>query len=228
MMAPATGTKATESSHATGTHRLDCRSPVGNRTNRNEIMHRPMSHVQLLIHAHSRPAGRDPGSTTSECTLYAVPNTLIASAEPVTRNSQPIRLSGRLHARRIPMPVPAMFTNTFRTLAKLQLSEAAAGGSVVPRSTNMRARAATIMAIETVPIDHASRDAVLAFIVGEILPGHLLRGKGAYRHQRVVRPSGKRGGLAPLLGLRLAPPPVERAMQSLAIGLGGPLVSFEA
>src|SRR5205085_3606331 len=68
MMVAVAGTKAQPTNHAAGRHRLDSSWPVGNSRKSKGIVPNAINPGQLPSHAKSRPAGRDPGSTTRACT----------------------------------------------------------------------------------------------------------------------------------------------------------------
>ena len=90
---------------------------------------------------------------------------------PAAKKSQPIGFRGCRDARRIPKPVAAMLTALLSTFAKFQELATATSvvGSSVPRSMYISASAPIISAIDTIPIAHASLEAVLDVILEAIL-----------------------------------------------------------
>ena len=58
----------------------------------------------------------------------------------------------------------SMFTTSLRTFEKFHCPEEPVAGSATWRSTNVRTSAPIISAIETIPIDQASLEAVLDFM----------------------------------------------------------------
>ena len=84
--------------------------------------------------------------------------------KPAVTNNQPIGFSGRRDARTIPSAAPAMFTTLLRMFEKVHCPEEPAAGNTAWRSTNIRTSWAIIIAIEKVPTDQASLEAILGFI----------------------------------------------------------------
>jgi hypothetical protein len=101
---------------------------------------------------------------------------------PADRNNQPIRFSGRLDARTIPITAPTpMFTTAFRTFGKFQRYWETEAGTAAWRKPNMRTSAPIISAIEKLPTDHASLEAVLGLILAIDTAPHRMRMKGWQR-----------------------------------------------
>ena len=117
---------------------------------------------------------------------------------PAATNSHPIGFSGRREARTIPAMGTAMFTTSLRTFEKLQVEPVeVTGGIATWRSTNINTRPPAIKAIETVPTDQATLEAVLGFIVASILSSASGEGKGGDPRRWGATPPAPPGMPAP-------------------------------
>src|SRR5580700_3186570 len=116
-----TSASAPPVNHAARRQRRDRTYPVGKSRNKNASTAVGITQVQLDSQANARPAGQDPRSATRACSAYAFEKLLRPSASPATRNSQPIRFSGRLEARTKPTPPAATFTSCMEMLETVQL-----------------------------------------------------------------------------------------------------------
>src|SRR5580658_1599084 len=106
----AASTNAPPANHPARRHRRERSRPVGNNKNKKASAATAITQIQLDSQANTWPAGQDPRSATSACSAYWFEKPLRPSASPATRNSQPIRFSGRLDARTKPVTGTAMFT----------------------------------------------------------------------------------------------------------------------
>src|SRR5207247_3823068 len=70
-----------------------------------------------------------------------------------------------LKSQTIPIVGTAKFTRWLRTFEKVHATEETASGTATWRSRNIKARPPAIIAIEAIPTDQASLEAVLGFIV---------------------------------------------------------------
>jgi len=90
--------KAPPANHAASRHRRERTCPVGKSWNKKASMAIGMIQVQLVSQANARPAGQDPRAAYSACIAYWFAKPIRPSPSPATRNSQPIRFSGRREA----------------------------------------------------------------------------------------------------------------------------------
>jgi hypothetical protein len=117
---PVTNTDSPPTNHAAGRHRPERRYPVGNSSSKKASTVDGIAEVQLDSQANARPAGHDPGYATSACSAYWFEKLPRPSVSPATRNSQPIRFSGRLEASTKPITATAAFTTYWQKLVTVQ------------------------------------------------------------------------------------------------------------
>src|SRR5580704_2740146 len=111
---------APPANHAAGRHRRERNCPVGNSKNKKASAATAIIQIQLDSQPNTWPAGKDPRCATRACSAYWFEKPLRPSASPATRNSQPIRFSGRLNARTKPVTGTAMFTTCPEMLETVQ------------------------------------------------------------------------------------------------------------
>src|SRR5580704_5818727 len=116
---------APPANHAAGRHRRERSCPVGNSKNKKASAATAIIQIQLDSQANTWPAGKDPRCATSACSAYGFEKPLRPSASPATRNSQPIRFSGRRDARTNPVTGTAMLTTCPEMLETVQLARLA-------------------------------------------------------------------------------------------------------
>src|SRR5579863_2777267 len=107
--------------HTAGRQRRERTCPVGKSRNKKASIATAITQIQLFSQADARPAGKDPGCVTSACSAYGLEKPVRPRPSPATRNSQPIRFSGRLDARTKPVTGTAMFTTCPETPETVQL-----------------------------------------------------------------------------------------------------------
>src|ERR1700722_17402614 len=111
---------APPANHAAGRHRRERSRPVGKSKNKKPSAATATIQIQLDSQANTGPAGRERRAATNARSAYWSEKPLRPSASPATRNSQPIRFSGRLDARTKPVTGTAMFTTCPEMLETVQ------------------------------------------------------------------------------------------------------------
>src|SRR5215467_2870206 len=94
---------AAPTNQAAGRHRRERSRPSGKSKNTKASTATGITQIQLDSQANARPPGSDPGAAIRACSPYWFQKLLSPTAKPATRNSQPIRLTGRMYARTKPM-----------------------------------------------------------------------------------------------------------------------------
>jgi hypothetical protein len=106
--------------HAARRQRRERRCPVGKSRSKKASVATGIIHIALNSQPNARPAGKDPGTATSACSAYWSEKPLRPNPSPATRNSQPIRFSGRRDARTKPVTGTATFTTCAEMLETVQ------------------------------------------------------------------------------------------------------------